>query len=42
MEIKRFLYQLENIIEFSKDDASDIATLVMLIEQSLNQKLFLN
>ena len=35
-EIKRFVFQLDNIIEFSKDDASDITTLVMLIEQSLN------
>ena len=42
MEIKRFIFQLENIVEFSKDDAADVPTLIKLIEQCLAQKLFLN
>ena len=42
VEIKRFIFQLENIIEFSKDDASDIDTLIKMTEQCLFQKVGLN
>lgn len=42
LEIKRFIFQLEEIVEFSKDDAADVATLIKLIEQCLGQKLYLN
>ena len=33
---------MEEIVEFSKDDAADVATLLKLIEQCLSQKLNLN
>lgn len=36
------MFQLDNIREFSKDDASDIQTLVMLIEQCLALKVYFN
>ena len=42
LELKRFVFQLEEIVEFSKDDAADVATLVKLLEQCLSQKLNLN
>jgi hypothetical protein len=32
MELKRFIFQLENIVEFSNDDASDIPTLNRMLE----------
>lgn len=42
MEIKRFIFQLENIVEFARDDAADVPTLMKLTEQCLTQKLYLN
>lgn len=33
---------MEEIVEFSKDDASDVETLIQLLEQCLSQKLNLN
>jgi hypothetical protein len=42
MELKRFIFQLENIVEFSNDDASDIPTLNRMLEQCINMRLNLN
>lgn len=42
MELKRFIFQLENIVEFSNDDASDIPTLNRMLEQCTNMRLNLN
>ena len=41
-QYKRFIYQIENIVEFSKDDAADQVTLVMMIEQCLCLKTGIN
>jgi len=32
LEIKRFIFQLENIVEFARDDAADVPTLMKLTE----------
>jgi len=32
VELKRFMFQLENILEFSEDEASDNKDLIKLIE----------
>jgi hypothetical protein len=42
MELKRFIFQLENIVEFSSDDASDVPTLNRMLEQCINLRLHLN
>ena len=42
LEIKRFVFQLDNIIEFCEDDASDVPTILRMIEQCLNRKVYLN
>ena len=41
VELKRFMFQLENILEFSEDEASDTKDLIKLIEQCLNRSLYL-
>ena len=41
VELKRFMFQLENILEFSEDEASDNKDLIKLIEQCLNRSLYL-
>ena len=38
-ELKRFIFQFENILEFSKDEASDVQTLVKLLEQCVGKKI---
>ena len=42
LEIKRFIFQLEEIVEFSKEEAADVATLIKSLEQCLGLKLYLN
>ena len=32
LEIKRFVFQLDNIVEFCDDDASDVEIIVRMIE----------
>ena len=41
-EIRRFMFQLDNILEFSKDDASDAVTLCKLLDQAVGVKIGLN
>lgn len=32
LELKRFIFQLDNIVEFCADDAADVDTIIMMIE----------
>ena len=32
LELKRFVFQLDNILDFSRDDAADLTTLIKMIE----------
>jgi len=44
VEIKRFFFQIEDIREFSldKDACDSVETIIKLLEQCLNQKVFIN
>jgi hypothetical protein len=42
MELKRFIFQLENILEFANDEASDVPTLNRMLEQCINMRMNLN
>jgi hypothetical protein len=41
-QIKRFVYQIKNIYDFSHDEAADQYTLIMMIEQCLELKVGIN
>lgn len=42
IELKRFLFQVNNIFMFCQDDAADVATLIKMLEQCLKRKINLN
>ena len=42
LELKRFVFQLDNILDFSRDDAADLTTLIKMIEQCIGLKINLN
>lgn len=42
LELKRFIFQLDNIVEFCADDAADVDTIIMMLEQCLFRKVYLN
>ena len=40
--MKEYITRLLTVIEFSKDEACDLNTLVILLEQAIEKSLFLN
>jgi hypothetical protein len=41
-QLRRFFYQIENIGDFSKDEAADQVTLIMMVEQCLGLRVGVN